>query len=313
MEDQEQSVSLVRIPGLRAMPASEGGWFASGASRPGLEIESLDICAGHCYAVIGKSGAGKSVLNSLLVGYPAFACAADASSGEGCWWGRVPLSAKTLGSRFRMRRWRRISKRFGSILYLPQQLPDGIDYSMSADVYLRQVYAALCDECDIGVVNRIDYADLGELATKLGQPVNRLSGGERRRLELWIRLKVLSCRTAIQSKPALLILDEPTTGLDLTEERRYLKMLHERLLGTQGVAAVVTTHALHLLDESADVAEESGNVASRPFFDHVIVVRKKVLSASSCICRVSTAFEIGALKRRIDGHWEDFLGDSSDV
>ena len=57
-----------------------------GRDRPRLLIPKLDIFAGKCYAVIGKSGAGKTVLNSLLLGLPSLRIGCGVRVGEMAWW-----------------------------------------------------------------------------------------------------------------------------------------------------------------------------------------------------------------------------------
>ncbi|MEU4834718.1 ABC transporter ATP-binding protein [Streptosporangium sp. NPDC023615] len=76
-------------------------------------------------------------------------------------------------------------------------------------------------------------ADLG-LTAQAEQRVSRLSGGQRRRLDVAL---------GIVGRPELLFLDEPTTGFD-PEARREFHLLIERLAADDGITVLLTTHDL---------------------------------------------------------------------
>jgi ABC-2 type transport system ATP-binding protein len=80
-----------------------------------------------------------------------------------------------------------------------------------------------------------------ELSDRAGVRVRSLSGGERRRLDLAL---------ALLGRPRVLVLDEPTTGLD-PESRRTVWSLIQGLV-TGGTAVVLTTHHLEEAEELAD-------------------------------------------------------------
>ena len=108
---------------------------------------------------------------------------------------------------------------------------------MNVKVYLEQVLCALIRQAGDGVFDIGDpfVSFPEELRRVLGTPVTRLSGGERRRIELWARLHVL--KKLPKNRFALLILDEPTTGLDVPDERRYLEFLSQRMRSTFSMIA----------------------------------------------------------------------------
>src|SRR5205085_8933443 len=90
----------------------------------------------------------------------------------------------------------------------------------------------------------------------LGQPLNTLSGGESQRLKLVSYLSGFSDSAVGAGKPgALLLLDEPTTGLHRHDVKRLLAVLHA--LVERGHSIVVIEHNLDVL-KSADWVIEVG-------------------------------------------------------
>lgn len=94
---------------------------------------------------------------------------------------------------------------------------------------------------------RLDFADL------LKRPVGKLSGGQRRRIDI---------ARALLHQPRILILDEPTTGLD-PQTRRLLFQVVEEERRARGMTVLLTTH---YMEEAADadyvVILDSGRIAA---------------------------------------------------
>ncbi|MGY1668398.1 ABC transporter ATP-binding protein [Geodermatophilus sp. SYSU D00696] len=90
-------------------------------------------------------------------------------------------------------------------------------------------------------------ADVG-LTEAAGTRVSRLSGGQRRRLEVAL---------GIQGRPELLFLDEPTTGMDPGARRSFWGLV--RGLSQSGTTVLLTTH---YLDEAAELADRVGVLAA---------------------------------------------------
>ena len=103
-----------------------------------------------------------------------------------------------------------------------------------------------------GIVGRAFTRRLGELTELLGfgnllkQPVGSLSGGQRRRIDI---------ARALLHQPQLLILDEPTTGLD-PQTRQLVWQVIGRLRRTAHITVFLTTH---YMEEAADA-------------DHVVIL-----------------------------------------
>ncbi len=183
-------------------------------SRAVLRALSLEIKAGTVTAILGPNGAGKTTLLHLALGWLA------PQSGQ------VQLDGQSLGSysRRELGRW---------MALVPQSERIPFDYSILEYVLLgRAPYLAPLDmpgaeDCGISE-QAIEQVGLGRLD---GRAVTTLSGGERQ-LALVAR--------ALAQQPRLLLLDEPTSHLDLANKARLIKLMQE--LAAQGVTMLLTTH-----------------------------------------------------------------------
>ena len=99
-----------------------------------------------------------------------------------------------------------------------------------------------------------ELAELLDFSNLLHRPVGKLSGGQRRRIDV---------ARALLHQPQLLILDEPTTGLD-PQTRKQLWDVIAQLRRQQGMTVFLTTH---YMEEAADadyvVILEQGQIAAQ--------------------------------------------------
>jgi len=181
---------------------------------PVLRALSLGIEPGTITAILGPNGAGKTTLLHLALGWLV------PHSGQ------VRLDGRALGSYSRrdLGQW---------MALVPQSERIPFEYSILEYVLLgRTPYLAPLDmpgakDCRIGE-QVIEQVGLGPLSARA---VTTLSGGER-------QLAVVA--RALAQQPRLLLLDEPTSHLDLANRVRILKLLRE--LSAQGVTLLLTTH-----------------------------------------------------------------------
>lgn len=105
-----------------------------------------------------------------------------------------------------------------------------------------------------------------ELQDRLDDKVRQLSGGQRRRVEI---------ARALLDDPRLLLLDEPTVGLDIAS-RQFLIDHVRRLCRDEGIAVLWATHLIDEVDETAQV---------------IVLHRGRVLAqgAVSAVCSASGA------------------------
>jgi len=185
-------------------------------SRPVLKDVSLHVDRGEILAVLGVNGAGKSTLlkciNRIL----------------------TPKGGVVLVEGQDIRRMHRkdLARHFG---YVPQKHPEGSLSVFEAVLLGRRPHIRwAASERDYEVVEEVlALLQLGELALR---SLDSLSGGELQ--------KVLIAR-ALAQEPDVLLLDEPTSNLDLKNQMEVLHVI-SRVVRDQGLSAIVSIHDLNL-------------------------------------------------------------------
>jgi len=183
--------------------------FRYGA-RTALEGVSFEVRPGEAFGFLGPNGAGKSTLFAILAGL------LPPRTGE------LFLDGERLDPRSRALR-----ARMGVVFQEP-----------SLDSKLGALENLLLGAALFGVRRReatpraARLLDAAGLSDRAREPAGRLSGGMRRRLEL---------ARALVHRPEVLLLDEPTAGLDATSFRRTWESI-DRLRREEGLTAILTTH-----------------------------------------------------------------------
>jgi lipooligosaccharide transport system ATP-binding protein len=208
---------LLAVPGpaveTRALAKRFGG-------RQAVVDLSFRVEAGECVGLLGPNGAGKTTTIRMLTGF------AVPSAGE----------VRVLGLPFGPATAARIKAQVGMV-----SQEDSLDPDLSVEKNLL-VYASY-----FGIPRRIAARRTGELIAfaELGDHrrdrIKTLSGGMRRRLML---------ARALLNEPPLLILDEPTTGLD--PQARRLVWERIRTLKRSGTTILLTTH---YMEEAATLCD----------------------------------------------------------
>jgi ABC-2 type transport system ATP-binding protein len=175
----------------------------------------LDIAYGEVVALLGPNGAGKTTTVEILEGYR------GRDGGEVAVLGRDPAAAALA--------WRR---EIGIVL---QDSADARELTVAETVrHVARYFPRPRDPAEA-----LDLVDLGAEA---GRRVRRLSGGQRRRLDVAL---------GIVGRPRLLFLDEPTTGFDPSARRRFWRTLRD-LRAREGTTVLLTTHYLEEAEALAD-------------------------------------------------------------
>jgi peptide/nickel transport system ATP-binding protein len=134
------------------------------------------------------------------------------------------------------------------VAYVPQDPSSALNPSLKVGYQLREALKAHAhDGLDVPDIDERMEQVLGEVhlaATKeiLDSYPHQLSGGQQQRIGLAM---AFSCR------PELIVLDEPTTGLDVATQRHVLDTVRG-LCSAYGVAALYVTHDLAVIAEIAD-------------------------------------------------------------
>lgn len=192
---------------------------------------SFQVKKGELFAFLGVNGAGKSTTISILCGQLAkdagsvFVCGEDVEKG-------MEKICRKLGVVFQ-----------NSVLDKALTVRDNL-----------QSRAALYGITGKEFKKRLaELASLLDFENLLNRTVGKLSGGQRRRIDI---------ARAILHKPELLILDEPTTGLD-PQTRKLLWDVVRNLRRTDGMTVLLTTH---YMEEAADadyvVIIDSGKISA---------------------------------------------------
>jgi ABC-2 type transport system ATP-binding protein len=175
---------------------------------------SFDVAQGEVFGLLGPNGAGKTTTVEILEGYR------DRDGGEASVLGYDPGSGS-----------RELRERIGVVLQQSE---------LSPNLTVRETHQMFggyfANPRDVDEV--VELVGLGE---KRDARVKTLSGGQKRRLDLGV---------ALVGNPALVFLDEPTTGFDPAARRAAWEMI--RALRSLGTTILLTTH---YLDEAQQLAD----------------------------------------------------------
>lgn len=189
-------------------------------SFPAVNNISFDIKQGETFAILGENGAGKSTTMRMI------ACRSPLKSGELLVEG---LDVKDKG--------RKIRSLIGVVSQENNLDPD-LNVLENLIVYSRyfripkELAKQRCDEL-------LDFVNLKD---KAASKVEHLSGGMKRRLTI---------ARALLHRPKILLLDEPTTGLDPNVRQEIWEKLEE-LRRTENLTIILSTH---YMDEAEKLAQ----------------------------------------------------------
>ncbi len=198
------------VPEIRPARLAARGIAFGYAGLPVLDDVSFDVAPGEVFGFLGPNGAGKSSLLSILAGLR------EPSRGT------FQLDGRTVahGSR-------ELRVRTGVVFQEPS-----LDPKLTARENLLLAATLFRIPRALARARAEELLAAAGLRDRADEPVARLSSGMRRRVEL--------ARATIQ-RPAILLMDEPTTGLDAAAFRRTWEALLA-LRDRDGLTIVLATH-----------------------------------------------------------------------
>lgn len=198
-------------------------------------VDNIDLSVrrGECFGLLGPNGAGKTTTLRMLMG------ATPPSAGELNVLGYpIPQQA------------RQMHQRLGVV---PQQDNLDPDFTVMENLATFASYFSLAKSIGAAMLDKriADLLAFANLEAKAHAGIGTLSGGMKRRLTL---------ARALINDPDLLILDEPTTGLD--PQARQLIWQRLRTLLAQGKSLILTTHYMEEAERLCDrlVIIDSGRI-----------------------------------------------------
>ena len=219
-----------------------------------VDCIDLRIERGEVVALLGPNGAGKTTALDMVLGFTA------PTSGNCRVFGMAPRAAVRAGL-------------VGGVLQTDALLDDLTVAETVAMVATQHVNP-------IPVAEALERAGASPIA---GRRVSKCSGGERQRLRFAL---------ALLAEPDLLVLDEPTAGMDVTARRDFWAAMHTE--AQRGRTIVFATHYLAEAEEFADRT--------------VVLQRGRVVADGS-------TDEVRAMggTRTVSCRWEELDGDPADL
>jgi len=211
--------------------------------RPRLDTVTLSLEPGELVAVVGPNGAGKSTLLKLLAGQLA------PDSGEA----RLDDAPLARLPRRALARRRAVLAQDARVSF-GFSVHDVVMFGRSP--YFDGVESDSDRRIVRGVIERMGLASLA------ARPCNRLSGGEQQRVHIARAVAQASRAGVEREEPRFMLLDEPTSSLDIRHQYAVLAFLREQI--DTGVGLLLVIHDLNLAALYADrvVIIDDGRIAA---------------------------------------------------
>ena len=205
-------------------------------SRRAVEGLNFSIRAGEIFGFLGANGAGKSTTMKMITGL------AKQSGGE------VFIEGKRLSKNHK-----ECTEKIGSMIETPRFYPYLTGYQN------LKFFGSLNQKVTKGQI--LDIAQLVGLKARIHDKVKTYSLGMKQRLGI---------AQALLHSPKLLVLDEPTNGLDANGIRE-IKMFLQRVAKERGVAIMISSHILSIMESLCDTIciIENGKISEIRTLDEI--------------------------------------------
>lgn len=192
--------------------------------RPALENISLNVRVGERLGILGPNGGGKSTLLKLTLGL------LSGYSGKISIFGLEPDLAR------RQRLIGYVPQRIEAELAFPISVRQVVEMGAFGGISPWRGSSKSDRDSVLRSLTLVGAADLME------RPIGKLSGGQVQRVMI---------ARALAARPKLLLLDEPTVGIDVTGQQRFaalLRSLHDQL----GLTIIVVSHDIRTIAAGCD-------------------------------------------------------------
>lgn len=205
--------------------------------RSVVQAVSFDIGKGQVLGLVGESGSGKTTTGLALLNHvrPGLYIQNGSVTVDGV--DIISLRSEALRS-----------ARGGTVAYVPQDPASALNPSMQIQTQIAEGIRYHPGRLEKGetvesrMINLLEQVGLPATERTLTAYPHQLSGGQQQRIGIAM---------ALASRPALVVFDEPTTGLDVTTQRKFLDLVR-KLTSTTGISAVYVSHDLPVVSEIAD-------------------------------------------------------------
>jgi peptide/nickel transport system ATP-binding protein len=194
-----------------------------------IEAVTLELKRGEIVCLVGESGSGKTTTALTAFGY----CSPTLTISAG----RISVGGKTLTSPADFAR-----IRGSGVAFVPQNPATALNPSMRVGAAVADMARGAGGDPDATARQMLARVGLPETDDFVRRFPHQLSGGQQQRVCI---------AAALAARPKVLVLDEPTTGLDVVTQARILQEL-VRLRDEEGVAMLYVTHDLSVAAQIAD-------------------------------------------------------------
>jgi peptide/nickel transport system ATP-binding protein len=204
----------------------------AGAAGPDVVSDvSFSVAAGEVLGLVGESGSGKTTVALSLLGHTRRGLTVTA--------GQIQLDGIDL---LRLSREELRAARGAKVSYVPQDPAAALNPALRIGTQLTEalrVHPGVVADPRARIAEVMNETRIEATAEMLRRYPHQLSGGQQQRVTLAM---AFACR------PSLIVLDEPTTGLDVSTQRHILDTVR-RLCQSYGVAGVYVSHDLAVVSE----------------------------------------------------------------
>ncbi|RNL51958.1 ABC transporter ATP-binding protein [Arthrobacter oryzae] len=210
-----QDLKIIGIPSMAAI----------------VEELSVEVRPGEILGVVGESGSGKTTLGLALLNYCKEGTRLDG--------GKVSVAGQQLAGL----NWRQVRQLRGrTVAYIPQSPASALNPALRISTQLKECLSGPPAQVLDRVRQVLREVALPDDDAFLARYPHQLSGGQQQRVAIAM---------AFTARPALIVMDEPTTGLDVSTQAHVLATVRS-LCRTYDCAAVYISHDMAVVAELAD-------------------------------------------------------------